>query len=514
MGGATVTGRQTYAHDGVAHGRDDPPAVRPAVRPSFAAVGLVVVLFLGLAVVLHLPGFSDRVFNSDEAYLATQAQVLNRGGTLYLDTVDRKPPVVPYLYAAVFRVAGSDDLAAVRILAVLAETATALLLAYEARRRFAWRPAPIVAGVGFLLTASAFAPADAQAANFEVFMLPLMTAAFVFAVSKRTVAAGASLALATLTKQTAALALLPLAYLAWRARRGRGLIVLGVAFAIPIVAAAMVFGPHDFTHWVFTGNGGYVDVSGAVGYAFSNGLARTAWFCLGSAALLVVLPFAWSHRRDDLDLWLWLLSGAAAVVAGFRFFPHYYLQLLPPLALLATRGIGAIGRERRVRVLTSVTVLAVAVTAWFVVPAFTRGDNRDTSIALDVAAYVRGHTRPGARILVWGQAPEVYWSSDRRPATRFATTGFVTGTSGGRPPSRVGPRYATPGAADLFYRDLHDTPPVLVADMSTADQRHARNTPPSRFPRFEQFLQRGGWHRVATVDGVAILRPVPGSAGS
>ena len=129
-------------------------------------------------------------------------------------------------------------------------------------------------------------------------------------------------------------------------------------------------------------------------------------------------------------------------------------------------------------------------------------------------AWLAAHTPPDARILVWGQAPEVYWSSGRLPATRFATTGFVTGVSGGRPPSRVGTSYATPGAADLFYRDLRRTPPVLIADMSTADQRHAHHAPPSRFPRFEQFLHDGGWHRVATVDGVAILRPERSAAGS
>jgi hypothetical protein len=112
-------------------------------------------------------------------------------------------------------------------------------------------------------------------------------------------------------------------------------------------------------------------------------------------------------------------------------------------------------------------------------------------------------------VLVWGQAPEVYWSSDRRPATRFATTGFVTGASGGRPPSRVGPRYAVPGAADDFFTDLRRTPPVLIADMSTADQRHAHYARPARFPRVQHFLDQGGWHQVAVVDGVSILRPSP-----
>ncbi len=230
VSGATVTGRQTYAREGGAGRRASDAA--PG-RPNARSVGLLVVVVFVLAVALRLPGFSDRVFNSDEAYLATQAQVLNHGGRLYVDTVDRKPPLVPYVYAAVFRVTGTDDLAAVRVIAVFAQVATALLLALEARRRFTWRHAALAAGVLFLLASSAFPPADAQAANFEIFMLPLMTLAFVLAVRERPVGAGVSLAVATLAKQTAALALVPLAYVAWRDRRGRGLLLLGVSFVAP-----------------------------------------------------------------------------------------------------------------------------------------------------------------------------------------------------------------------------------------------------------------------------------------
>ncbi len=256
---------------------------------------MVFLLFLALAAALRAPTFSDRVFNADEAYLATQAQVLVDGGRLYVDTVDRKPPVVPYLYAAVFGLTGSDDLAPVRVLAVLAHALTALLLAAEARRAFGGGTQPLCAGVGFLLAATAFPPADAQAANFEVFMLPVMTAAMLLGSRDRPGAAGATLGLATLTKQTAAVALLPLAYLAWQLRRWRGLLALGVAFAVPLVVAAIVFGPHDFVFWVFTGNGGYVDVRGVVGYALALGARQTGWFLFGSAALVVLLPFAWKH---------------------------------------------------------------------------------------------------------------------------------------------------------------------------------------------------------------------------
>ena len=175
-------------------------------------VGLVV-LFVLLSAALRLPTFGNHVFNSDEAYLATEAQVLDHGGRLYVDAVDRKPPIVPYIYAATFSVVGNDDLTAVRVLAVLAHALTALLLAFEARRRFRKGWSGVVVGLLYLLAATAFRPQDAQAANFEVFMLPAMTAAMVLGIRRRSGAAGAALAVATLAKQTAATTLLPLAWL-------------------------------------------------------------------------------------------------------------------------------------------------------------------------------------------------------------------------------------------------------------------------------------------------------------
>src|SRR5947208_1521114 len=76
----------------------------------------------------------------------------------------------------------------------------------------------------FLVLASvAFAPNDGQAANFEVFMLPSMTAAVLFARRGRGTAAGIAVAFATLAKQTGAATLLPVAYLLARGRGKRGI---------------------------------------------------------------------------------------------------------------------------------------------------------------------------------------------------------------------------------------------------------------------------------------------------
>ncbi|HEX7277584.1 MAG TPA: glycosyltransferase family 39 protein, partial [Acidimicrobiales bacterium] len=198
------------------------------------------------ALVLHLPGLVGRLFNSDEASLATMAMEIQRGGTLYHETADRKPPVVPYVYALVFEATGRRDLRPVRAVGALALAGTALLLAGEAKRRRGTRAAAVAAGVFFLAGTAANFPADSQAAGFETFMLLPMTGAVVAAGRGQAVVAGLCLALACLCKQTAFVTALPVAYLLVRAGGWPAAARAGAAAAGVIVATAVAFGPADF----------------------------------------------------------------------------------------------------------------------------------------------------------------------------------------------------------------------------------------------------------------------------
>src|SRR5205814_8120906 len=121
-----------------------------------------------------------------------------------------------------FLVTGTDDLVWIRVLAIGADVAAALLLASMARRRWTDRAA-LAAAVLSLVAMSGLVLEDSQAANFEAFMVPFTCAAMWFADRQRTAASGVTAAVATLTKQVAATTMLPLAYLAWRKARWRGL---------------------------------------------------------------------------------------------------------------------------------------------------------------------------------------------------------------------------------------------------------------------------------------------------
>ncbi len=460
---------------------------------------LLAVLLLLLSV-LHVAGFKVDVFNSDETFLATQAQVLNHGGRLYHDAVDRKPPLVPYLYAVTFRVFGTSGLWTVRLLAVVAAALTAWLVAIEARRRYGDRAAWI-AGLLCALGSLLFVPQDGQAANFEIFMLPAMTAGFVLARRKHTVASGLALAVATLAKQTAAATLLPVIFIVAKLRGRRGVRDTLAGFVVPIAIVALIVGPGELLFWAILGNGSYLEAKNASMFVVWRFLQKTGSYVGANMPLLLPLPFAWRSRRENADLWLWLLSAALSVAIGFRFFGHYYLQLLPPLVLLTT---GVLVRKH---VWLSIATVAFAgmIAAGFSVAAFW-ADRLDNEPAYaQTSGFLALHTKPQDRILVWGHLPEIYWASGREPATRFITTGFLTGHWGGRPPQAVSPDLATPGAWKEFWDDFASRPPEYILDTSNAKIRGSQYYPLTNYPSLAGIV--ADYYRyVRSIDKIDVYR--------
>lgn len=274
-------------------------------------------LLAALALVTRLPSFLRPVWNPDEGFLATQARMLADGGVLYDTVVDRKPPLLPWLYTGVFEIFGDGSLWPLRVLAVLAQVLTAALLAGVARRRWGDR-AGVLAGVLYLLASIGLAPEDTQAASFGVFMLPGTAAAFWFADRRKWASAGAAAAVAALTKQVGGAVLLPVAWILWRDRDTRGAVRTAGGFALPVLAAALVTGPGRFLFWTVTGSGSYATVDGswliALGRATGNALLLAA----ACAALLVPIGHLLLRRVRvaDPDLWLWLAGSAVGVATG------------------------------------------------------------------------------------------------------------------------------------------------------------------------------------------------------
>ncbi len=293
---------------------------------------------------------------------------------------------------------------------------------------------------------------------------------------------------AFLAKQTGGAVLLPVLWLcgaSWA-----GLVGLGLGAVLPVLLAALLTDPSGFLFWTVTGSGAYASFTGSELHVLGRALTNTAILTVACAGVLPLLVRA--RRPEPKDLWLWLAASGGAVALGFHFFGHYYLQLTPPLALLATAALRHLPRPRAMRALITTACCATLFLTWGLLtprPELTHAER--------LAEAIGRHTAPQDRILVWGIHPETYWLSDRTPATRYLTAGLLTNYSGGRDGPSVGERYAMKGAWTTLNREFATDPPRLIIDDS-----RGKPYAPERIRPLRRLLE--GYEEVAVVDGAVL----------
>lgn len=474
------------------------------------AVAAVVALLALLA--LRLPTNGVQILNVDEADFAVESGVLLDGGRPYVDFVEKKPPLVYYLYAGALRMVGRYNLPAFRLLLIGYVLASALVLAAIARRLYGDKVALLVAPL-YAVTVSVGLPMDVHAANSEtLFLLPLLAGTWCWLCCReRAIAAGVCLGLAALIKQQAAMQLIILLAASWLEReRPRRAALLCVGFALPWTAAlaalAMAGCLGEFVYWTVGVNRYYI----ANGNSLASGLRLLA----GALALLVgFAPGVWIAglarlvyelvRREERRrvVALWAIGSLVPISLGGRFFPHYFLQLLPPLVLLASAGAIAVWDRLALRSAARLAGALAAPALLVVAPATRMAGFRDTEAlsvphatpaARALAAWVRDHTAPADRVVFWGYGSALYYLSQRRPATRFPYVTYLVGAVEGTPawwspfhPSRP---LEIPRAWDLFFEDLERHPPSLFVDTARPGYFGFYKFPPARYPRLQAFL--------------------------
>lgn len=458
---------------------------------------------MGLALLSRLPGYLTQLMDTDESAIATMAMVLNRGGALYRDVIDRKPPIPAFAYAGSFLLSGNRDLRPLHLLAALLLGASALVLAWGARRAGGAVAGWWAAGL-LIASATALQPHDAQAANFaHLALLPGCGAIVAARVGSRRSAlvAGVLIGVATLTRQTWIIGVVPASFAAWSfgERRWRRVAVVVGAAGVTILSVAIVVPFGSFWHWTFSGNGSVLAVGESIDVGSRAAIVLELFLLANIAMCWLVARRGW--RRTDLDLWLWLVTGLIAFAAGFRFFGHYWLQVLPPLCLLA--GLGAAACGPRFRRVLMVVVAVPAIAAWAI--ALANPPDIGAGVVPSLAEYVTAHTRPGDLITVWGNASDLYWRTGRLPGGALISTDFIVGKTAGRRDGPARMADATPGALGTFLRSLRRHPSELFFDTSTGHLRGYHSYPLARVPSVRRFVS-DHYQRVAKVRGVTIYR--------
>jgi hypothetical protein len=483
-------------------------------------------LFTAVSLATRGPFLAFAIVNVDEAAHAVGSWELLLGGRLYVDYADHKPPLI-YVYYALAQVLLGRGMLAVRLLTTLV---TLPLTALAAAAFFRHDRRGAAAGVLYLLYGAAFLATDMQAVNGEVLLL--LPAAWALTALRdersaaqplRTGLAGGLLALAALFKPQAAAWGLAFAWAVWRAaatRRARAasLGALAMGFALPLLATAALFWRAgtlpEFLYWNLTHNLAYA--RGGPGAAAAA--ERAAKFLL--PFLLVCAPLwwcAWGSRarldrhRFRLLAGVLLMSIPPALV-GWRFFPHYFVQLLLPLALLAAPRAEELARRPWPRAARMAAAWTLAMVLGFTAAnlyVFTRTDAIESRRPVFARVVSRLRADPcfeGARLFVWGFAPELYYHSELRPASRFVIPAYtVSGYEPGHPDARAAEALIRDDHWRLLVGDLERHRATYVLDTAGSGLHRWRSFPVHRFPHLLALLRRD-FVPLDTVDGVAIYR--------
>jgi hypothetical protein len=172
---------------------------------------------------------------------------------------------------------------------------------------------------------------------------------------------------------------------------------------------------------------------------WKNGIARTFGWAGFHAALVVAAAWFFTRRRaagpePSRARWVaWLLLSLAGVAMGMRFFPRYYLQLLPVVVLMAARGFTLLGRRRVLVACLLLVPLARFGPAYLA--ALTDPQWRDTAMDRDsstAAALTRQLAKPGDTLFVWGYRPELYVYTGLPSATLYLDSQPLSGVPADR----------------------------------------------------------------------------------
>jgi len=486
----------------------------------FAALGIIL-----LTVAIRLPSLLHPQPLDSEAMYSVVANEIVDGGRPYADAVERKPPLLFWTYAAVFKIAGKYNWEALHIVA-LVWTLCAMAGLYVIGRELFDGNTGLIAALFY----SVFQPWgvwSTLSADGEMLMnLPIIWAwAIAFRSNSSRMrpelfAAGALLGAAFLLKQPAAIAAVPLgiylllpSYGASRSLTPTNSIIqaamLTAGFFAALGLVMIILWKQRILHEAFYWTIADHDVPHVF---WQTGIVRTLAF-LGACLPLVIGSIM--ACRDEEEIWagkmpertalLGLLAASAiGAAAGARFYPHYYVQLIPPLALLAASYYARLWSRT---IQPPHWLLRPRVTyAWLALTVITLSIMHWTGLAphrlpSEVGRYLFTHSNPEDRIFVWGQKVNIYLEAHRRPASRYITTFPLTGhVFGGRVPGLDTRKRILPGAWSTLQQDFARHPPAYIVDVQ-ADPKTAES-PVSDFPILAKLLREHYQPVARTAEGV------------
>jgi hypothetical protein len=404
---------------------------------------------------------ADVPLERDEGGYAYSGQLILQGVSPYQLAGNMKFPGTYYAYSLILALLGPTR-EAIHIGLLLVNAATTLLV-LSIGRRLLGEFAAAVAAVSFALLSVDRWIMGVFAHPTHFLLLPALAGLLLLLraqESDRRVSylwAGAFLGLAVLIKQPAIFLLaFGIALVLWSHLRREprdfyaaferaGFVAVGgaipLAIAFGVLLAQGVVG--QFWFWTFQYAKEYVsevpwsDAPSTFLFKWRQVMLATLPFWLFAGFGAVALWFGRWTADVRFFLSALLVASFLAICPGFYFRDHYFILLLPPIALLlgvATESLDRITslaagpRAARVISVAFCTALVVSYVAkerafLFSMPmselSRTRYRGNPFVAAIEIASYIRKHTSPDERVAVLGSEPEIYFYANRRSATRY-----------------------------------------------------------------------------------------------
>ena len=378
----------------------------------------------------------------DEGEYAYAGQLILQGVPPYALARNMKLPGAYVAYAAIMRVFG-ESIRGVHLGLMLANAAAVFLIFLLGRRLFGARGGVAAcAAYAVMSVGEAVMGTQAHATHFVV--LPALCGILLLLRATDTGRigllfwSGLLFGMACLAKQHGVFfGVFGALWLAWiyRRRAWPRLALFGAALLLPFGATCLILWRagvfRQFWFWTFTYAREYVleDPLNGAAARFRNSMIPLLTENAGLWLLaLVGLALVWRRRKTNAEAALvtigLLVLSFAATVPGFYFRAHYFVMVLPAVALLAGAFVAS-GRTAAAWLFAGALAFSLI---WQREPMF-----RMTPVqlsrelygtspfpeAIRVAAYIRDHTATGEQIAVLGSEPEICFYARRRSATAY-----------------------------------------------------------------------------------------------
>lgn len=414
---------------------------------------IILILILFLSFFLRL-SFLHEPFERDEGFYAYVGQEILRGAIPYKDVIEVKPPGIHYIYALIIAVFGST-VEAIRLFTAFYSLLTVLSIYWLSRYLYDSR-AGLLAALCYGIFSSG-PVIQGSSSNTEVFMvLPMVVSAYLFLrasdMGKRVYLSGSGFfaALAILIKPVALPnLLLILAFVSFKRKNLKDILWDILAFLAPPVLLALLtlsyFTYHnaleDLIYWT-------VEYAKMLGSPHSKGqrLLENGSKIASENLLLWLAAFPTSfwllykqRNLKGLFIVLFLPASFLGVSLPGWFFVHYFIQIIPPLSILAGIGFSALWEKRKLFYVCIPIILASLVysikTDYKYYLVYTPEETSTKKYGSDmfvnyvkISKYIKDNTAPSDYIFHWGWDPEIYFLSGRRAPNRFIAMSFVAGS--------------------------------------------------------------------------------------